>query len=339
MLHLLTVESLPVYTFYISFTDLFAELIVFLVSWEVERVPRFGKEGVTTLGKYVYCLTNESFEAMFSFDPDYSGKCLRLDDQDQNYTGYMNVSVLIVCLAILAWTGSSLLRSNSAYLGSGEYLCWRWSLESSRLYSFLSAMAPLYALAVLAVGLLISFTEFNYRLLEDAIRACLIYQVPSIILLVLSGNRLQPAEPPALDYESQEFRRIQFRRTWWNVFTESDHSFSSKLEKAILFALVGGQEALEKLLEDPCDVGSILSLANRSPCQSAAESASNSDGESCRSSQDSNASVGTPAGDARTPMLRSTSSRGSLPVTQDQSAAAVGPLVDLQRGTAAPVSL
>mmetsp|Transcript_110424 Transcript_110424/g.330274 ORF Transcript_110424/g.330274 Transcript_110424/m.330274 type:complete len:305 (+) Transcript_110424:122-1036(+) len=257
LMHLLLVEPLPIYTFYISYVDVLTSLVAFLETWYVTASDMPDAHKNETLGSWVACINDEVFAACFTMSTNFRGKCLPSDDG--NYVGLANVGCLLVCCFVAACPIVVVALKGEVDVCRGGFLACKWEFEQSAFYHRAATLLLLYTCATGVFAVYETSTTLSSRVLTALAEAFLYYQLAGVLMLVTSAAALARAQDLNLDYRSEEFRKLRFRRTWKDVLLQSNSAFGLRLENAALLAKAGHTEELEAMLAH----GSALEVAIR----------------------------------------------------------------------------
>merc|ERR1712113_338832 len=74
------------------------------------------------------------------------------------------------------------------------------------------------------------------------------YNVPGLILLLLSAASLMDIPNVQFAYDHEEFESIRFHRTWGNILRKGSSGFATQLQHALILAKTGHPTTLKNLL-------------------------------------------------------------------------------------------
>jgi len=276
LVHLLLVEPLPIYTFYLSFVDVFSSLATFLETWYYTGADVLSVRKDAAVGEWINCVTNDVSNACFSLDTRLHGECSR---SEMNLLGFVNVGCLLICLLVAAIPVVAVLRGGDLDICRGGYMAFKWRFERSSFYKWAALLLALYTCAALAMAFYMTSTTINSRLMGALAEAFVNNQLSSVVLIVGSAAALVQAQDPHFDYGSREFRELRFNRTWKGALCEGTNAFGMRLENAALLARAGQREELEAMLADKSAVDRAMHVcaSHASPSGSEAEQSCSED--------------------------------------------------------------
>jgi len=258
MLHLLIIEPLPIYTFYISFLDVTCSLVAFLETWYYTGADvRKGE----TIGDWVYCALSDVFNAFFTIGLRSEGKCLQQDET--NLMGIINLGCVLLCCITAGCPVAAVLRKGELDICRGGYMACKWEFEHSRYYQNAALLLLLYTFGTLLLAVLLTSTTLSSKLLEALMEAFVSNHLASVVMLVSSAVSLSRVQDPRFDYRSDEFKELRFARTWRDVLWQSNSAFGQRLENAALLARAGRPERLEAMLSDKAAAGLAMHVCSR----------------------------------------------------------------------------
>ena len=256
-LHLVLVEVAPVYAFYISFIDMLCQAFGFWYLWTV-GFKRDAPSEIQNVGEYAACVFDDIWLAAFSLNWHWKGSCVEYEGW--NVTGYINLSCVLVCCATVLWTGFFTAYRGGTDVCSGRFLVAKMQVERSWFYKLIGICMVAY-IAVIFVGVFF-FLEQDDRehIIGKMFENFLMYQLAPVIVVAYSAVSLAAPHDPKFEYESEEFRELRFRRSWYDLISERSIAFVVRLERAVLYGHAGFRSELEHLLMEPADVDHVLRI-------------------------------------------------------------------------------
>lgn len=268
LFRLLVVEPLPVYTFYVSYLDGLTTLSSWLTLWyyKGQDVTNNGIEDVAgsgvVVGSYVNCIRDDVFAAAFSFDLDYTGTCMPKDGE--NYLGYVNVIFLMICIFVALCPLVAVIHRGEFDYCSGSYLACKWEFASSKFHTKAASMLLVYTILTVVVAFWLTGEELSAKLFGKLSMAFLMYEMPNVLMLIVSAVALTSGDAPHFDFKSARFQQLYFSRSSWQSLFESDTHFGERLENATLWASTGRMAKLKALVPEGYPVDTVLQGCLRS---------------------------------------------------------------------------
>lgn len=278
--HITTVESFAIWAFYGTFIANLIELASFNYLWMVE-FPEAERAGKLHVGSYDFCVWNDMNEAVFSLDTKFNSTCANLDNmnnQDWNLWGITNYVCLGLCVLSFVWLQLKMFLQTNMDVCSGAYLVHKLHMErgcASRLiaYGMLCYIIVLYALCIPTFD---SETYEDYAAVTTVDQGYFIRyimamlfrptQIPGMLVVIGAARSLSTDYEPCFDYESDEFEKLRFRRTWYGLFTQGSVNFMRDFERAVLLGHAGLPQELEPFLASREDVKHVLHVCRMRCC-------------------------------------------------------------------------
>jgi len=217
------------------------------------------------VGKFM--VTEEDSPALKSCPGCQSGylNCNKFKDQ-RFWTNILWVSLVLGTITVMAcacaFTSYGLLRES---FGSGGYLLFTWEMETMFFWRVLVWAMLIYTACAWGGVLLMPFWEFleggtprkHFDQIIEVLGFALITQLVCLKKLV---------KPPAKVHHwarsrrADEFASVTFTRTWKDLFTQNNDTFSSILIDAMWCANIGQEDALRKILPRHCSLDKFAEL-------------------------------------------------------------------------------
>jgi len=263
--HLLVIEPLPVYTFYVSFITLLGEVLTFLELWYYDAAALAAAGDFGVVGKWLNCVRDDMYRSCFSLDLNFQGECASWErESDQkNYSGFVNLGCLVICLLVSFCPAVYVLWKREFDVCSGGYLACKWEFEGSRFYRVFAFFLVGYTVFTIFIATYLVGTSLSWQWLGDLLMAFLMYQTAPLVLLLFSAKVLATpsGRMPLFNYSQEGFRRLRFRRTWRDICFEDSTALARRLERAVLMGELGSREELEELVLDPDMAVEVLRMA------------------------------------------------------------------------------
>ncbi|CAK9027135.1 unnamed protein product [Durusdinium trenchii] len=266
ILHLVVSEWCPIWLFFIGHYSLLTDTTAYLYLWYTDvQVNQTAVDqeirgaGAKTLGEYVFCVQNEVNFASWTLNVDYHGHCLDLEG-GYNLLGIANYFCLFICCSLVASSVLVVLTTRGTDICTGKYLATKWDFEKTRLFRSLSILLLCGVLGCFLVTAYVSRSTLKSGTFQQLLQAWLFYGSVAFVLTLVSAYALLPGWSPRFNYQSNDFQRLRFKRTWRHVFWSSSESFARDLEEAILLAGCGSWKRLRNFLEDPTEAQWVLDV-------------------------------------------------------------------------------
>lgn len=239
VVHFLLVELRLVFVGFLSFRSIVANTLLQVVL-EVTPEARWCDISAkhTTVNDMYSKLTQEINSVMLNPKPLVHSE---VSPHVYHMVGPIFYSGLFLAILLVSTALTLLARSGATDFRSGKYLAFTWNLANAT--AFRAVLNICYAFGVvcttglLAVGVINDIipkvylpSTFPYVTLNIALR-----NLPSILVLLLSGYGLQITHPPGFAWRSKAFADHVFDgRPWLDLFTTSNELFGSKVSAALL---------------------------------------------------------------------------------------------------------
>eukprot|EP00440_Ansanella_granifera_P047965 gb/GFBE01051958.1/.p1 GENE.gb/GFBE01051958.1/~~gb/GFBE01051958.1/.p1 ORF type:complete len:284 (+),score=43.26 gb/GFBE01051958.1/:1-852(+) len=255
LVHLFTVESLPLYIFYFTFLDVLTAFWAFCYMWNIEAQ-------MIKPGHFNFCVLNDMWWAILYLTTDYQGECVDL--QGTNYGGWTHLGCVVICAGSMIYLSAKTLSRGGSDVCSGKFLASEWDAQESPIYSRIAMVMGIYTLA----AILWTFHQGHFwsRGKGEMLVAFLFYRAAPLGILVFNAFYLTTRKLPEFDYDDEEFETFRFHRSWGDLLLQPLSVFTEKLEKAILIAHTGNMAPLEDMLENPEQAKDVLRVCTFEDC-------------------------------------------------------------------------
>jgi len=193
VLHILTVESLPLYVFYVSFLDVLTSFWAFCYMWGVNDERHHP-------GHFAYCVLNDFWFAILHLNADYKGECIVL--HGQNWSALAHISCAAVVISTQFLLASKALKGG-ADVCLGSFYAREWEAQETHFYKGLAIFMGVCTLIAIVFTMVMS--DFNHQEHSEMIWAFLWYRSGPLFVLVVNSFCLASRRPPEFDYDSEEF--------------------------------------------------------------------------------------------------------------------------------------
>jgi len=261
-----------------SYLDSSATLLGFLELWYDKGSDIYAAKQAT-VGSFVNCVNNDVFNACWSLDVNFQGRCLPADGT--NYIGFLNVGCILICLFVAVCPMGAVLLKGEVDICRGSYMACKWEFERSRFYHCAAYLLLAYTATTFALAFYVTSASLSSELLGGLAEAFLCYQLAPVVLLISSAVALTRAQDPRFDYRSEQFGAFRFRRSWKEILRESNSAFGARLEKAVLLAMAGQRTELAGMLQDAAQIEDVVracstgrSLEDSTDCESGSDASS-----------------------------------------------------------------
>jgi len=250
LIHLLTIEMLPVYFFYFCMLSL-----VKSISAAAQVEGRLKKEGVVLpdgapADVVEKCLTEYSNHLVWQFSTQNNVvECIHgrevADDLDPRNMMFavMNFATLGLCFVFVAYfLGMFLINGGLTWpCASGKYLKFIFELRRRKLYRYIAG-----ALVCLAATFVITGAASAF--MGDMLVWMLQTILPSALVALITMRVFVAPSRPKFDYVKESFSDIRFKR---GSFFVTSSGFATKLNTALIQSIRGHSLSLEDMLEEP----------------------------------------------------------------------------------------
>lgn len=231
LLHFLFVEQRCLLLYWWSFRSALIKMEVTLYLMSEHVVTKdVGALWLDIVG----CVADEVAVAANSFDTSFQGSCVSY--AGDNYLPWMLHSCSLIALLILLWSLVRFMAEGNSIqqvFGSGNYLVFSWKLGHDRIYRTLATILPFYTGALLGAILAVSLGLVGSSGGSFGLRRALSLLGADLSLQVLSLVALLRPTMPGFHWQTKEFRRLHFARTWLNLIWESNDMLAQTLSDAI----------------------------------------------------------------------------------------------------------
>lgn len=277
--HITTVESFAIWAFYGTFIANLIHLASFEYLWMVE-FPEAELAGKRHVGSYEFCVWMDMNDAVFSLDTKFNSTCANLEhmnNQDWNWWGTINYVCLGMCVLSIVWVQLKMFLQTNMDVCSGAYLVQKLNMErgrASRLiaYGMFCYMVLLYALCIPTFDSetykefsAVTAVDQDYFIRYIIAMLCNPTQIPGMLVVIGAALSLYTDYEPCFDYESDEFEKLRFRRTWYGLFTQGSVNFMRDFERAVLLGHAGLPDKLEHFLACRDDLERVLHVCRMRP--------------------------------------------------------------------------
>lgn len=205
------------------------------------------------------CVDKGLWQALLSLDRSYenAGTCVKF--HGDNFMGWINYTFLVLMALFLAYT-LWLLKSKEVHsFRNGKYmtfttfflreqrLVW-WVVNYGFLFlGFLVVMGPLTIIFAIPQKLLdeVGATQFSL------IKLLALKSLPAYATAFLVAWHLRDPPPHPISFTIFEKEDIEFKRSCWQLLTQTNREFMAEVASAVVRAKYGKSEELEKLLVNP----------------------------------------------------------------------------------------
>jgi len=205
---------------------------------------------------------DDIFAALFSFDPLFKGKCVEFDSEIPNQGGVINFGCFVLCLFVVACPALGVFLEGKADVCSGAYLVCKWEYERTAFYRIVAALLTCYTVAIIAYGVYSADATIPVDVKVKLLTTFLNWHSPNVVLLLVSAVSLARTQSrlPNFEYHDKRFRVLRFRRSWNDIFCQSNSDFARQLEQASMRAVCGAFGDLDSMLLDPQDAESVMEI-------------------------------------------------------------------------------
>eukprot|EP00931_Biecheleriopsis_adriatica_P081081 TRINITY_DN54433_c0_g1_i1.p1 TRINITY_DN54433_c0_g1~~TRINITY_DN54433_c0_g1_i1.p1 ORF type:complete len:367 (-),score=54.47 TRINITY_DN54433_c0_g1_i1:395-1417(-) len=252
LIHFLVVELRPAFLFYFSSYSLIKKMFK-----EVETTRSlyydWCAQGVN-LTETMDCIEFGAKHLMFSlYNPNFSETCERgMFTKSVNLAGRFNLSAAVITVAFLVTMITHFCLEGAWDFKSGEYLCFTWKLEGTTVYRVSSSILMLCTFVGCFMAILLAANAVPGAELGMDVWALLKTSGADLGLLLYSSYLFTQGADPIIDYnvKKSDFSKLRFKRSWLDMFIQSNDKFGTELTLAILQGEWGDFKALEETIEN-----------------------------------------------------------------------------------------
>jgi len=212
------------------------------------------------------CVADGVGKAMWSFDLNFEDPSLCTKFHGTNLGGVLHFSAIGLLVVIVMFVFLQLWRLDAESYSSGSYIAFSVTfLRRNTFFQTLSWICMGYVLLLSAIG------PFNllFVLPSEVIEAVdqgrwplvvsfLKNDASTYLVACLTAFTLARGTGSIFSFDSELCSVTQFKRTWQDLFIQTNGSFMRELERALVKAKYGETEALADLMQDPSSVSEFL---------------------------------------------------------------------------------
>lgn len=238
------------YIFYFSARDLILKVGVYDTTYGQPlasvstRFPEYNETG--TVGDIVDTIEELVWNAMW---------------QAQNIAGLYNLGCLAVVALFVVVNTILLIWQCPSCCGGGDYLAFTWHLERTWCFRASAAIMLCYVFVALFLSFGVSFQFLTLPgLLDELVDPFKLIQIAwqDILLIVVSVVSIMVPREPIFGWKQESFKDLNFKRSWYSFFMETNDMFASEIASALIQAQMENKIPLESLLEDPAHVEIVM---------------------------------------------------------------------------------
>mmetsp|Transcript_67105 Transcript_67105/g.119414 ORF Transcript_67105/g.119414 Transcript_67105/m.119414 type:complete len:363 (+) Transcript_67105:53-1141(+) len=260
--HFWFVEMQPVYCFYVSCLALMNSQAVYMMTLLRDSdETEWCKEPscLNSMGDTLSCLRKGVWQAMFSFDLNYENEALCTKFHSDNILGYLHATLcLFGGLGIMGIVYRFCTVGVKSFK-SGKYLHFSKSIMLNPFVRWSLFFIAFYSASLLSVVLILPLTilrkQFDQRFHGDYWNLYQKWLAAGIFpwfAVLISSYYLLFTDVTALKHEQGKFLEgITFKRSWYNLFMQTNSDMVNKLERRILAAKISGNnQTLQEIMEE-----------------------------------------------------------------------------------------
>jgi len=217
------------------------------------------------------CVAEGIRKAMWSLDLNFEDASLCTKFHGTNFGGVFNLLAIALLVSIVLFSAMQLWWLDARSYTSGSYIAFSVTFIPRQTFfqvmaficmcyvSLMSFMAPVLILFVLPSTVIEAVDQDRLALLVSLLKNDgTTYLVALITLFTFAyGTRC-----PISICDSEQFKMTQFKRTWTDLFTQTNLSFIGELDQVLLKAKYGETKELADLLQDSSSLSEFLESCN-----------------------------------------------------------------------------